>query len=262
MANEKIKKADKNPIQVADRLFKTLEFLASRKESGLMEVASAMKLNKSTAHRILTSLEYMGYVKQSKENGKYFLTMKIVELSGLVMSRVDIIGMVRPHLEKLMETTGETVHFVKRDGNEAIYIDKVESHQNSIQMISHIGSRIPLYCSGVGKAMAATFSNEEVRDVWKSSRIVKLTPHTITDYMDFEEVLDRIRKLGYAMDDEENELGVRCIATDLSSNGKSAEYAFSISAPVSRMDEKRISKLSEYMQRTRRDILKDIGGLL
>ena len=81
---------DKNPIQVADRLFGVVEFLAERDSSGLMEIASALGLNKSTTHRILTSLQYMGYVRQTEE-GKYVLTMKIVELSGKVMSRVDII---------------------------------------------------------------------------------------------------------------------------------------------------------------------------
>lgn len=252
---------DKNPIQVADRLFGVVEFLAERDSSGLMEIASALGLNKSTTHRILTSLQYMGYVRQTEE-GKYVLTMKIVELSGKVMSRVDIIGVVRPHLKSLMELTGETVHFVKRDGNEAIYIDKVESRTNTIQMVSHIGSRIPLFCSGVGKAMAATFSPDEVRHMWKDSNIVKLTPNTITDYLDFEETLARVREEGYAIDDEENQLGVRCVAADLSAPGKPAEYALSISAPVSRMDDGRLLKLADYMLKTRNEILDAIRPIL
>lgn len=252
---------EKNPIQVADRLFGVVEYLAEQESAGLMEIAGAMELNKSTAHRILTSLQYLGYVRQN-EDGKYALTMKIVELSGKVMSRVDVIALVRPHLRRLMEITGETVHFVKRDGNEAVYIDKVESHQNVIQMVSHIGSRIPLFCSGVGKAMAATFDQDDVRQLWKNSEIVKLTPHTITDYIDFEETLAKVRRDGYALDDEENELGVRCVAADLSAPGKEAEYALSISAPVSRMDEQRVRKLADYMLQARNEILQEIRPLI
>jgi len=252
---------DKNPIQVADRLFGVLEYLATTDAAGLMDVANHMNLNKSTTHRILTSLQYMGYVKQNDEQ-KYELTMKIVEISSKVMGRVDVISVVRPKLRLLMEVSGETVHFVKRDGNDAVYIDKVDSHQNAVQMISHIGSRIPLFCSGVGKAMAATFTSDDVRNLWKNSNIVKLTPHTIVDYIDFEDDLSLIRKRGYAVDDEENELGVRCIATDISAHGKEAEFAISISAPVSRMSDDRIAKLSEYMLKTRNDIIDEIRPLL
>lgn len=252
---------DKNPIQVADRLFGVIEFLAERESAGLMEIAVSLGLNKSTTHRILTSLQYMGYVKQT-DDGKYILTMKIVELSGKVMSRVDILGLVRPYLKNLMEITGETVHFVKRDGNEAIYIDKVEARTNTIQMVSHIGSRIPLFCSGVGKAIVATFSGEDVRRMWKESNIVKLTPKTITDYLDFEETLSRVREEGYAIDDEENQVGVRCVATDLSAPGKPAEYALSISAPVSRMDDDRLLKLADYMIKTRNEILETVKPIL
>ena len=145
----------KNPIQVAGRLFRTLELLAETGSAGLMELSSGLELNKTTAHRVLNSLIYMGYARQNPVSGKYEPTFKIVDMANKIMAKVDIVQTVRPYLRKLMEATGETVHFVERDGIDAVYIDKVESLNNGIQMVSRIGSRIPLYCSGVGKAMVA-----------------------------------------------------------------------------------------------------------
>jgi DNA-binding IclR family transcriptional regulator len=253
--------ADNNPIQVAGRLFSVFEYLADRDSAGLMEIAQALELNKSTAHRLLSSLQHMGYVIQSADM-KYSLTMKVVEIAGKVMSRVDIISLVRPHLRNLMEETGETVHFVRRDGCDAVYIDKVESHQNSVQMVSHIGSRIPLFCSGVGKAIASTFDRDELRQLWKSSPVSALTPNTITDYIDFEDELSLVRRRGYALDNEENEMGVRCIAAGLCVPGKKAEYAISISAPVARMGDDRIEELASLMMEEVRAVIKEIKSVL
>lgn len=237
----------KNPIQVADRLFQTVELLADRGAMGLMELSEALHLNKSTAHRVVSSLSYMGYVKQEEETGKYQLTFKLVELSNRIMSKVDIVEVVRPYLKELMQRSQETVHFVQRDGTEAVYIDKVEFAGNNIQMVSRIGSKIPLYRSGVGKAIVATLSPEEIEDLWKQSKIVRMTPYTITDYEEFLRELDEVRERGYALDNEENETGVRCIAAAFADYTGKVKYAFSISAPVSRMDNDRIKELSGYV---------------
>ena len=238
---------DKNPIQVADRLVGALELLAENGDAGVMEVSTALGLNKSTAHRVLNSLIYMGYARQNEETGRYEPSLKVVDLANQVMKHVDIVQVVRPYLRKLMELTDETVHFVERDGTDAVYIDKVESYRNGIQMVSRIGSRIPLYCSGVGKAIAAELDEHEVEEIWNRSRILPLTPYTITDFEAFRRELSEIRERGYALDNEENENGVRCIAVSLKDYTGRVKYAFSISAPVSRMDNERIRQLAGYV---------------
>ena len=243
--------AEKNPIQVADRLFQTMELLADRGSMGLTEISNELSLNKSTAHRVLSSLEFMGYVKQNPENGKYELTFKIVELSNHFVSKVDVLAIVRPYLRELMEISEETVHFVERDGTDAVYIDKVECYKNSVQMVSRIGSRIPIYRSGVGKAIAASMKDSEIKDLWEKSEIVAVTPHTITNYDIFLQELNYTRQRGYALDNEENEPGVRCIAAALNCYWGTSQYAFSISAPVHRMDYARIRKLAKYVLETK-----------
>ena len=210
-------------------------------------------MNKSTVHRLLSSLIYMGYVKQDSETGKYALSFKLLTLSNKLMSHMDILETVRPFL-KLSEETGETVHFVQLDGLDAVYIYKEESYQNSIRMVSKVGSRIPLYCSGVGKAMAADMKETQIREIWDNSPIRKLTPHTIIHYTQFLDKIKEVQQKGYALDDEENELGVRCIAVSIPDFKGRPKYAFSISAPVARMSDKRIEELSKIVLHIKKEI--------
>ena len=248
----------KNPIQVAGRLFGALEFLADAGSAGLMEVSEALGLNKTTAHRVLNSLIYMGYAKQNAVNGRYEPTFKVVDIANRIMGKVDIVQIVRPYLRKLMEVTQETVHLVEQDGTDAVYIDKVESFSNGIQMISRIGSRVPLYCSGVGKALTARMTEMEVKEIWDRSSIVKMTPHTITDYGEYLRELQITRQRGYAIDNEENEAGVRCVAASLNDHAEQIRYAFSISAPVSRMGEERIRELAKRILDTKEQIEREL----
>ena len=254
------KKYHQYPIQVADRLFHALELLADTGSIGLMDLSTTLGLNKSTAHRVLNSLIYMGYARQNESDGKYEPTFKIVDMANKIMSKVDVVQTVRPYLRHLMEVTGETVHLVERDGLDAVYIDKVESFNNGIQMVSRIGSRIPLYCSGVGKAMVAQMDAWEAEEIWNSSRIERLTPYTITDYDAFQKELEQTRKRGYALDNEENETGVRCIACSLKDYLGKAKYAFSISAPVSRMDDDRIRVLAGYVLESKEKMAEALRG--
>ncbi|MDY3918563.1 MAG: IclR family transcriptional regulator [Candidatus Limivivens sp.] len=238
---------EKNPIQVADRLFQTMEVLAARGATGLVELSRILNLHKSTVHRLLNSLIYMGYAVQEEDTGKYRLTYKIMELSSKMMENIDVLDLVHPIMQRLMEQAGETVHFVQLDGTDVVYIDKVESRMNSIRLVSRIGSRVPVFCSGVGKAIAAEMEEEQIRRLWDASEIRKWTEHTITEYPAFLEECRRIHSQGYALDNEENELGVRCIAAAIPGKVGSARFAYSISGPVGRMTDERIEELKEYI---------------
>ena len=143
---------DKNPIQVAGRVFGALEYLTSAGTAGLMEISTALGLNKSTTRRVLCSLEYMGYVRQNELTGRYEPTFKIVDLAGRVLQKLDIIELVRPYLKELMEQCGETVHLVKMEGADVIYVDKVEAYHYNFRMASRIGSSIPFRMKPVSAA--------------------------------------------------------------------------------------------------------------
>ncbi len=250
----------KNPIQVSERIFNTIECLAQNGAMGLQELSSKLGLNKSTVHRILNSLICMDYVRQDQESLKYNLSFKICGLSHQILEKNSIIDIAHPYIKELSTASGETVHLVQIDDINATYIDKVEASQNSIRMISMVGKSIPLYCSGVGKAMLADMPNEKIESIWHRSSIHKLTEHTITKYADFIQLIEDIRKKGYAIDNEENEIGVRCIAVALKGYDGKSTHAISISAPKDRMHNERILELKELILKAKRQIENKIGN--
>ena len=118
----------KNPIQVAERLFQVIECLAENGPMGIMDLSAQLGFHKSTTHRLVTSLQYMGYIRQDEESLKYALSLKFLEIGGKILEQTNMASLVHPSLKKLSEQTGETVHLVRREGTEAVYIDKVESN--------------------------------------------------------------------------------------------------------------------------------------
>ncbi len=247
-----------NPIQVADKLFAVIELLAGKGAMGLIDLSTELELNKTTAHRLLNSLVYMGYVFQEPSTHKYRLSFKICGIANQVLNNIDIARVVRPYLRELVNLTGETVHLVQLEGMKAVYIDKIESTTNSIRLVSQLGKELPLYCSGVGKALLADMTEEKVAKIWEDSEIVKLTPYTIVTYKGLQKELDKVRRTGYAIDNEENEEGIRCVAASLGAEGERSEYAFSLSAPIYRMDEKRVKEIAGHVLRIKKEITTNI----
>lgn len=252
----------KNPVQSAERIFGVLETLAETGAIGLMDLSARLELHKSTVHRLLLSLICMDYVKQEKESGKYMLTFKIVELSEKVLSKVDIVAMIHPLITELANDCRETVHFVQRRGAEVYYLDKVAPLyplESSIRMASQVGLSRPMYCSAVGKAILAELTKEEIEYIWNNSIIEKKTEHTITTLQELNQELEGIRLKGYAADNEENELGVRCIAVCIRNHQGIPNNAFSISAPAVRMTGERMEQLAEEILKTKSLIQKVLG---
>ena len=205
---------DKNPIQVADRLFLVLETLADTGSVTLAELCRQLSLNKSTIHRLLSSLIYMGYVKQDSETGKYSLTLKLLGLSNKLLSHMDILDAVRPSLKALAEKTGRPSICPAGRHRGSIYLQR----RIYPELCPHgFQSRKPdsplLFRRRQGNGRRHGRTADPV--IWEHSTIRKLTPHTIIDYPQFLAKIKEVREKGYALDDEENELGVRCIAVGL-----------------------------------------------
>lgn len=252
---------NKNPVQSAERIFGVLEALAETGPIGLMDLSTRLALHKSTVHRLLLSLSCMGYVNQDSF-GKYTLTFKIVELSEKVKSRSDIVSIVHPLIVALANDCRETVHFVQRRGTEVFYLDKVEPanpQDSAIRMASQVGLTRPMYCSAVGKAILAELTEEEVESIWNNSIIEKKTEHTITSWSELMKELVEIRRNGFALDNEENELGVRCVAVCIRDLQGNPNNAFSISTPAVRMTDDRLKQLATDIIRTKEAIQKMLG---
>ena len=252
-------KETKNPVQSAERIFQVMEMLAENGEMGLMEISAALDLHKSTVHRLLMSLVYMGYAKQDETTQKYMLSYKIVNMAGKILDRMDILQVAKPYLERLSDLSGEAVHLVQREGNHILYIYKIEAKVGTIRMVSHVGMIHPMYCSGVGKAIMATLPEREVKQIWNESVIEKKTDKTVTDYDEMQKLLEEVRKNGYALDDEENEKGVRCIAACLHGYQNEVKYAISISGPTSRMTRERVMELAVDVKRVQEELSRELG---
>ena len=249
--------AEKSGVQSVERIFQLIESLAAHPAgAGLQRLAQDTDLAKSTVHRLLASLVSLGYAAQD-ENGRYRLTLKMFELSSGIVNSMDIMDVAKVHLERLAQRTGEAVHLVIRDGQDIVYIYKTES--GPMRMSSRVGLRSPLYCTGVGKAILATLPADEVANIWQHTTPQKLTTHTIVEFDALQAQLAEVRTNGYAIDDEENELGVRCVAVAIPGVGGRADSAFSISGLAPYMTPERIRRIATLALDARTDIMADLG---
>lgn len=246
-------------VQSLDRAFALLELLCAHPGGmHLTELAARRGLHKSTAHRLLASLAALGYVKNGGD-GKYLPTLKLFEISGGIVEDMDVMGIAKPFLGRLRDGCGEAVHLVVRDQGDIVYIYKTESLSNAYRMFSRIGTRRAMYCTAAGKSILASLPDDEVRTIWEQSDIKSFTPHTIVTLDALMEDLSAIRERGYALDNEENEPGVRCIAASLHDYTGACGAAFSISAPAVRMPDERIRELAGAVLAAKGEISAELG---
>lgn len=258
MAENQEKDREKGGVQSVARIFDIIEALAVHPGgAALQQLAAETGLAKSTAHRLLASLVGLGYAAQDFTTGKYRLTLKMFEISSGIVDSMDVMSVAKVHLERLAQRTGDAVHLVIRDAKDIVYIYKTES--GPLRMSSRVGLRSPLYCTGVGKAILATLPEEEAAEVWRQSARKKLTDKTVVDWPGLKAQLDEVRACGYAIDDEENELGIRCVAMAIPGPGGRADAAFSISGLAPYMNPERIRRVAALALETRTDILRDMG---
>lgn len=246
-------------VQSIDRAFDILEALKAG-EIGLIDLSKKVKLNKSTVHRLLNTLIYRGYVNQNPDNNRYKLSLKFLDIGNSVLNDLNIVSIAKPHIRRLSESTNEVVHLVSIEKDEVVYIDKIES-KNTIRMHSFIGKRIPIYCTAVGKAYMSCLENDEFLRLWNNfeDKLVKLTKNTITSKDAILKEITIIKNNGFAVDNEENEEGVICVAAPIFNYEGSVKYAISISTPKMRIDQNKIESFGKLVKETAKQISKDLG---
>lgn len=249
-----------NVVQSVDRALTILEIVAEYGAIGLTELSSLANLNKATVHRLLATLIYKGYIEQDTKTGYYGLTFKLFQLGNKKIEKMDSLSVARSLISELSNLLGETAHLVVEDNKEVVYIDKFEPSNSSFTMHSSVGSRAPMYCTAVGKALLAEYPNEVIKEVWSNSNVQQLTPHTITDFSLFMEEIAKIRDQGYGMDNEENELGVFCIASGFYNYKGEVAGAISISIPATRFTNKSPNQYIEKVLEYSRRISQSLGG--
>ncbi len=241
------------------KIVSLLEILAKEKELGITEITNNIDVHKSTAYRFLTSLKELGYVKQNRENEKYSLTLRLFELGSEVVARLSRRAEARPIMEELANHTQETVHLATLEAGEVVYIDKIDSPQ-TIRLYLRVGRRAPAYCTGLGKALLAWASPEIIEKILKKGDLHQFTKNTIVDPARLKEELQQIREKGYAIDNEEHEEGVYCVAVPIHGIDGKVSTAISVSIPILRFDQKGLPELQKSVIEAARKISSRLGA--
>lgn len=218
-------------VNSVDRALVILEYLGTQtKEVGVRELGQAIGLSKSSVHRILQTLRARGFVKWNPDNARYSLGLRAFEVGCGILRAMEAHAVAKPYLERLVATLGETVFLGVLDDNELVYIDKIDGRR-SVRMYADIGSRRPLHCTGIGKALLAYLDRAEIDRILGSSPLARYTKHTITDPDAIRAELEKIRRQGYAEDNEEMEEGQYCVGAALFNFSGKPVASISVAVP-------------------------------
>ena len=249
-------------IQSVKRAMTIIDYIAKNSNSaGITQISRELSLSKSTVHGLVSTLEQMDYLQQNSQNGEYSLGIKLFELGQVIYSNMDLRVIARPFLQQLVDKHRETTHLAILSKGDVIYIDKVDSKQ-SIGIISHIGGRNPSYCTGVGKVLLAGLSAEALDKLIQSINFHKFTEKTITDPELLKKHLAQVREDGYALDMEEIEEGLICVAAPIKNYREQVIAAISISGPKSRMGRERVLEIKTDITATGQDISRQLGHII
>lgn len=254
-----MKKPPKYPIKVLNKSLSILEILLQKDSSmNMTELSEKLGFYPSTIHRILDTLKHWGYVEQNPHTQKYQLGLKALELGMAKLHQMDLVREATPCLKELVNQCNETVHLGALEGAEVLYLAKEESSQ-TIRMISYVGKRAPLHCTSLGKVLLAYLSAEERKKILGGKVLPRLTENTITDKRELEKELSRVREQGFAVDREENEKDVRCVAAPIRNYQGEVIAAVSVSSPVFRIDKNAQSNLKKVLLETSKKISMRLG---
>lgn len=243
---------------VVEKAIRILDvFTKTERPVGLTELAALTNLNVSTAYRIANVFVDYGYLQKAGKRGKYTLGLKFLKFKGVITNKMDIRQIAYPFMEELRTVTGESVNLAVPDGEEAVYIEHIESN-HTLRTFTSRGNRVPLYCTGVGKIFCAYMEKE------KMLRLVKvplsgLTKNTITTLSVFEKELVKVKSEGVALDNGEMEIDVRCVAAPIFDANGGVIGSVSISGPYTRLSERRIEELKPIIKESAARISSAMG---
>ncbi|MFF2854680.1 IclR family transcriptional regulator [Peribacillus sp. NPDC058002] len=236
-----------NMVKSVSRALDIITIVSLKKGGlGVTEISKQIDINKSSVYRILSTLVQYGYIEQDSETERYKLGYKFLEISSKLLESIDLRSEARQYLQELENTTNEVIHLVVYDQGEVVYIEKLEGNE-TLRMHSKVGKRAPMHCTSVGKAILAYLPSNVVLNILEQKGMPRHTDKTITNKDDFLQELIQVRIRGYALDLEENEYGITCIAVPIFDHSGKVIAAVSISGPTMRMTDQRIDLLQIQM---------------
>lgn len=246
--------------QSSVKLLKVFEHLILKREpQRLLDIARDLGMNSSTALRFLATLVNEGYVDQNEETLKYFPTYKICALASNVNNYVDIRTIARPYIEQLAKIFGESVCMAVEENMKSVYIEVIRESNQSLMMVQSVGNAVPMHCTGNGKVLLLNYSEEDLDKLIRVEGLARYTENTFTSKWQLMEELKRIRERGYAYDQEERELGVRCVAFPIYNYTGKVVAGLSVTGPKNRLTDEMIAKRLDDFRRISLEISKKLG---
>jgi IclR family transcriptional regulator, acetate operon repressor len=242
---------DESPVASVDRALQILTVVSSASRGlSLDELSGHLAIPKSSLHRILAALKYRGFIAQPESGGPYFLGTELLATAFRFYDVLDLRALIHPLLVRLTGELRETTHMAVLDGAEVVYHDKIQA-SHTITMSSVIGGRNPAHATGVGKALLAwTYPTDEAVRAWASlwAPLKAATPNTITSVPRLIKELALVRERGYALDMEENEIGVRCAAVPIFLGRPVPATAVSVTALGTRAEAGRLAEIGSLLR--------------
>ncbi len=237
-------------ITSVDRCLRILEILSNIGTCGITELGERLGIDKSSVYRIVSTMRHKDYVEQVPESKKYVLGLKILELANRLVDKMELASKVRPFLEQLNDLSGETSHLAVLRKSRVVYIDRVASSE-VVAVTTSIGAHEPAYSAATGKAIMAFLSQDALKEamtVIEAEGLEVFTDKTISTIPGLHKELARVREKGYAFDNEERYLGVRCLAAPILDHERVVIASIGISGPVTRLTNKRIQELAAVVK--------------
>ncbi len=254
-------RAGGDPVQSLIRALTLLNRIAESSDdrATLTDLAQQVGLPASTAHRLLTTLEQERYVRFNNEGRLWSVGVQAFVVGCTFTKTRSLVGVARPHMRHLMEDGGETVNLAVEDEGEAVYLSQVECRQ-IIRVFARPGTRVPLHCSAVGKAILTGASDKKLSKILHQRGMPRLTVKTIISPSALRADLERARACGYAVDDEEHAIGLRCVAAPIFDETGDVVGAISASGPMARIGDERMAQLGALVLEASRAISADMGA--
>ncbi|WP_211247657.1 IclR family transcriptional regulator [Cryptosporangium arvum] len=245
-------------VQSVDRAISVLEILARRGEAGVSEVAAELAVHKSTAFRLLETLEERSMVEQTADRGKYRLGFGVVRLAGAVSARLDVVQQGHAPCEQLADTVGETVNLAVLREHYAVNIDQVRGRA-TVTTHNWVGQLTPLHATSSGKVLLAALAPKEREAAYAAGGLDAYTPATLVEVPVLDEHLADVRQRGYAVTVEEYEIGLNAVAAPVRGADGSVVAAVSASGPAYRCPEERLHEIAPAVVATGEEISRRLG---
>ncbi len=247
-------------VQSLSRALRLLNALAAADQGlSLSEVAKRAGLAVSTAHRLLSTLQLESFARFEHERGVWMVGVQSFVVGSSFLRSRELTGIARPIMRQLMERSGETVNLAVEDRGEAIYVAQIECRK-TMRAIARPGGRAAMHASGVGKALLAAMTQDDVERIIAQQGLAKATPKTISTMAALRTELRAIQARGFAIDDEENAIGLRCVAAAIYDEDARPAAALSLSGPSARITDDLISALGQTVQMASDQITAEMGG--